>query len=337
MLFLPMIIEQGTTLFAAVPRYYQNFLEWMITNPNPMLKQLSETLPTTLPGLIPFQQSGQQMLDSVEQVIIYFTSAIEVIFLTAAIFLLIVHWTLDGSQTIQSLLQLAPKNKRENIQELVQAMETKVGFFVAGQGVLCLVIGFLSLIAYLIIGIPDPLVLALVAGILEAIPIIGPILGAVPAALIALSVDPSKLIWVIAASIIIQQLENSILVPRIMRKAVGVNPFVTLLAFFAFSSAFGIAGSLMAIPFAAIIQILLNRFVFYPTEAVPELSDNRDLASRLRYEAQDLASDLRKQARVNKAGSTATIRQIDHTMDEIEAITTDLDALLAQIHPQSSR
>lgn len=158
-------------------------------------------------------------------------------------------------------------------------METKVGFYVAGQGVLCLVIGFLSLIAYLIIGIPDPIVLALVAGILEAVPIIGPILGAVPAALIALSVDPSKLIWVIAASLVIQQLENSFLVPRIMRKAVGVNPFVTLLSFFMFSSAFGIAGSLMAIPIAAILQILLNRFVFYPTEVVPDLSENRDLAS----------------------------------------------------------
>jgi hypothetical protein len=125
-------------------------------------------------------------------------------------------------------------------------------------------------------------------------------------------------------------LENSLLVPRVMRKAVGVNPFVTLLAIFAFSSLFGIAGALMAIPMAAMIQLLLDRFVFHQVAMEPEVSAGRDFASRLRYEAQDLAQDLRKQARLKKGGSALRIKQIDQVMDEIETITTDLDALLAQ-------
>ena len=143
-------------------------------------------------------------------------------------------------------------------------------------------------------------------------------------------IGPDKLIWVIVATVVIQQLENSLLVPRVMSKAVGVNPFVTLLAIFAFSSFFGIAGALMAIPMAAIIQLVLNHFVFHPTTTESEASVGRDYASRLRYEAQDLASDLRKQARLNKGGSELRVRQIDQVMDEIETITTDLDALLAQ-------
>jgi hypothetical protein len=171
-----------------------------------------------------------------------------------------------------------------------------------------------------------------VAGVLEAVPMVGPLLGAVPAALVALSIAPAKLIWVIVATVIIQQLENILLVPRVMRKAVGVNPFVTLLAFFAFSSFFGIVGALMAIPMAAIIQLLLDRFVFHPSIMEPDLSPGRDQASRLRYEAQDLASDLRKQARLKKGGSDLRVKQIDKVMDEIETITTDLDALLAQVH-----
>jgi hypothetical protein len=117
-----------------------------------------------------------------------------------------------------------------------------------------------------------------------------------------------------------------------MRKAVGVNPFVTLLSFFAFSSLFGIAGSLMAIPIAAIFQLILNHYVFNPETKEPELSTSRDYASRLRYEAQDLAEDLRKQARIKVEGSDLRIKQIDQVMDEIEAVTTDLDSLLAQIH-----
>jgi predicted PurR-regulated permease PerM len=254
------------------------------------------------------------------------------IFTTIVILVLAFYWTLDGPRTIQSLLLLVPQGQRESISKLILAMETKVSSFIAGQGVLCLVIGILALVAYLIIGLPNALVLALVAGIMEAVPMIGPLLGATAAGLVALSIAPIKLVWVILATVIIQQLENNLLVPRVMRKAVGVNPFVTLLAFFAFSSLFGIAGALMAIPMAAIIQLLLDRFVFHTAVLESEVSSGRDYASRLRYEAQDLAQDLRKQARLTKGGSDLRIKQIDQVLDEIETITTDLDALLAQVH-----
>jgi len=210
-------------------------------------------------------------------------------------------------------------------------METKIGSYLAGQGILCLIIGSLALIAYLLIGLPNALVLALLAGVFEAVPMIGPLLGAIPAGVIALSIAPSKLIWVIVATIIIQQLENSLLVPRVMRRAVGINPFVSLLSIFAFSSLFGIAGALMAIPIAAIIQLLLDRFLFHPGTIEAEVMPGRDLASRLRYEAQDLAQDLRKQARLKKGGSDLSIKQVDQVLDEIETITTDLDSLLAQV------
>ena len=209
-------------------------------------------------------------------------------------------------------------------------MSTKVGFYIAGEGVLCLSIAIMALVAYLLIGLPNALVLALVAGVMEVVPLVGPLLGAIPAAVVALAIAPSKLVWVIVATLIIQQLENAVLVPRVMRKAVGVNPFVSLLAIFAFGSLFGFAGALMAVPIAAIIQILLDRFVFQPAAMEPEVSADRDYASRLRYEAQDLAQDLRKQARLKKGGSDLRVKQIDQVMDEIETITTDLDALLAQ-------
>ena len=110
-------------------------------------------------------------------------------------------------------------------------METKIGSYIVGQSVLCLIVGSMALVAYLLIGLPDALILALMAGILEAVPLIGPLLGAFPASVVALSIAPSKLVWVIVATTIIQQVENSLLVPRVMRKAVGVNPFVSLLQF----------------------------------------------------------------------------------------------------------
>ncbi|HCC79234.1 MAG: hypothetical protein A2X25_15405 [Chloroflexi bacterium GWB2_49_20] len=331
LLLFPMIIEQGTTISAAIPGYYQGMRDWLVNNPNQLIVRMGQFLPWTLPGLQPVHQTGEQVLASAEQMLGYVTLAVKVLFIATAVLLLAFHWTLEGPRTIQSLLLLVPTGQRENISEMISAMETKLGFYIAGQSVLCLVIGILSLISYLLIGLPNALLLAFLAGVLEAVPMVGPLLGAIPAAAVALSIAPAKLVWVIVSTVIIQQLENSLLVPRVMHKAVGVNPFVSLLAIFAFSSLFGIAGALMAIPMAAIIQLLLDRFVFHPAEMEPDVSEGRDYASRLRYEAQDLAQDLRKQARLNKGGSVLRIKQIDKMMDEIETITTDLDALLAQI------
>lgn len=331
LLLFPMIVEQTTAIAAAVPGYYQDLHEWMVTHPNQLLVRLSEYLPDKLPNLHAIkQQTRKEVMASAEQAMGFVPLAAKAIFIVTVILVLAFYWTLDGPRAIQSFLLLVRQDKRESIRELISTMETKVGFYLAGQGVLCLIVGSMALVAYLLIGLPNALVLALLAGVLEAVPMIGPLLGALPAALVALSIAPVKLVWVIVATIVIQQLENSLLVPRVMRKAVGVNPFVTLLALFAFGSMFGIAGALMAIPLAVIIQLMLDYFVFHPATREPEVSAGRDYASRLRYEAQDLAQDLRKQARLKKKGSDLRVRQIDKVMDEIETITTDLDALLAE-------
>jgi predicted PurR-regulated permease PerM len=332
LLLFPLISTQSTTIAAAVPDYYQSLREWVIKNPNQSLGSLSEFLPTALPSLKPVQLTGQEMMASAGQVAGYLSLLVKVLFTATIILVLAFYWTLEGPRIIQSYLLLVPQKQRESLSDLISAMESKVGFYMIGQAFLCMVIGLMALVAYLLIGLPNALVLALIAGVMEAVPMIGPLLGAVPAGLVALSIAPGKLIWVIIATIIIQQLENSLLVPRIMRKAVGVNPFVTLLSLFAFSTLFGLAGALMAIPIAAMIQLALNHFVFQQATIEMEASEGRDYTSRLRYEAQDLVQDLRKQARLKKRGSDLKIKQTEQMMDEIETITTELDTLLTRVN-----
>ena len=332
-LLFPLVFDQGAAIIKMVPDYYQDLRSLIGGSPNHLIASLHSLLPEVIPGFEIIIQTNPEQLASAEQALIYVATASKFVFYAVVILLLAFHWTLDGPKTIQSLILMLPKIHRENIAALIKAMESKVGYFIAGQGALCLVIAVLALIAYLIIGLPNALVLALVAGALEAVPLVGPTLGAIPAGLIALSISPSKLIWVVVATVIIQLLENNLLVPRIMSKAVGVNPFVSLLAIFAFSSLFGIAGALMAIPIAAIIQLLLDQFIFHPSSSEPEESTGRDFTSRLRYEAKDLVQDLQKQARLNKDGAALQVKQIDKVMDEIEAIAVDLDELLAQIPP----
>ena len=333
LLLLPLIAEQTATITVALPDYYQNLSQWVLDHPNRSIAGLSELIPVTLALPDPVQQTGQEMLDSAGQALWYAGIAIKVLFTAVVILLLAAYWTLDGPRTVRSLLRLLPRTQRESISELIAAMETKVSAFVAGQGILMVAVGLMSLVAYWFIGLPYLLALAFIAGLMEAVPIVGPLLGAVPAVMVALTLGPDKVIWVIVATLVIQQVESSLLVPRIMRQAVGVNPFVTLLALFAFSTLLGIAGAIMAIPMAAIIQILLNRFVFQPGTMEAEVSTGRDYASRLRQEAQELAQDLRRQARQTPDGSEEQVKQTEQVMDEIETLAADLDKLLAQTQP----
>lgn len=329
-LLSPLIITQGGALLADVPAYYHGLRNWLINSPNQFMERLGQSLPAWFPSFYSTPDADQSVLSSAEVALYYLRLTARVIFTAIMVLALTLYWTLDGPRLIRSLLFLVPQDQRERMNELVTNIEASIGYFVVGQGLLCLAVGFLALIAYLLIGLPNAFVLAVAAGLMEAVPMIGPALGAIPAGMMALTVGYDKLFWVIVATSIIQQIENSVLVPRIMKQTVGVNPFVTLLAIFAFSSLFGIAGALMAIPLAAIIQLVLNHFVFQPTTVEMEVTEGRDYASRLRYEAQDLIQDLRKQARRRKRGSDEKVSQIEHVMDEIETITENLESMLAQ-------
>jgi predicted PurR-regulated permease PerM len=329
LLLIPVIVEQSATITVAMPGYYQGLRTWFADNPNPLMLRMGAFLPALSPALEPGPQTGQQVLLYLGKAFGYGASAAGALFMAIAMLLLAYHWTLAGPRAVQSLLQLAAPRTRDSISELITAMETKVGRHLAGQGILCVAVGLLALVAYLLIGLPNAVVLGLIAGVLEAVPMIGPLLGAVPAAVVALAIAPTRLLWVIVATLAIQQLENAVLVPRVMRKAVGVNPFVSLIAIFGFSSLFGIGGALMAIPLAAIVQIVLDRFVFHPVALDGGIPGGRGYASRLRYEANDLAADMRKLARLDKGGSGDAVGEIEQVMDEIESIATDLDALLA--------
>jgi hypothetical protein len=159
------------------------------------------------------------------------------------------------------------------------------------------------------------------------VPWIGPVLGALPALLLALSIDPMQAMWVIVATTIIQQLESNVLMPRMMDESVGVNPIVTLLSIAAFGSLLGVLGAVLAIPMAAIIQILLDRFVLGPAAVEQETPEGRDSLSVLRYEIQALIQDMRQHIRHK---DLVPDEQTDQVEEKIEAIATDLDSILAQ-------
>jgi hypothetical protein len=135
--------------------------------------------------------------------------------------------------------------------------------------------------------------------------------------------------------IAIETLESNLLVPRVMDESVGINPIISILALAAFGALFGFVGALLAIPLAAILQIIFNRVLFntpinedtvVTTPAAPGVSRSR--YGVLRLEAQGLMQAVRKKAREDEKQAAEEDEHI-HTEDEIEAIATDLDKLLA--------
>jgi predicted PurR-regulated permease PerM len=335
-LLVPLLVDQIATITAAFPDYYQSLREMMINSTNRLLWRLGQQLPSQLPATSLSPQIGSDAtptesdgaIDTVIVQALNYGSLIGwTVFVTIATLFLAFYWILEGERAIRTLLLLMPMSWRDEARDIFTEIEIKVGAYIRGQTILCLIIGVLSLIAYLLIGLPYALVLALIAGLMEAVPWIGPVLGALPAILLALTLDPMQAMWVVVATIIIQQLESNVLMPRMMDESVGVNPIVTLLSIAAFGSLLGLLGAVLAIPMAAIIQILLDRFVLGPAAVEQETPEGRDSLSVLRYEIQTLIQDMRQHIRHK---DLVPDEQTDQVEEKIEAIATDLDSILAQ-------
>jgi predicted PurR-regulated permease PerM len=326
-LLIPLFAQQIEAITNNLPGYYDNFRSGLLQSPSHILQQIAIQMPLQITLPAPAQGTGiGETIGRVAQPMTFVNNLSRGLLIIIAVFMLSYYWIVESDRSIRNALLWVPLNRRESIRELITEIEEKVGGFILGQGLLCLVVGTMSLAAYLMIGLPFALVLGVIAGIMEAVPIFGPILGALPALMIALSMDPAKALWVIVASLIIQELENHLLVPRVMNRSVGVNSLVTLLALVAFTSLLGLMGAILAIPLAAIIQLLIDRFVLTPVQTEVQSTTGRDQLSRLRYEAQVLTLDVRKQLRENEHIDSSE----QAVVDELEAIATELDQLLSQ-------
>jgi predicted PurR-regulated permease PerM len=249
---------------------------------------------------------------------------------TLAVFLLAYYWTQESNLVMRALLKVFPAQRRKGIREFMRLAETSLGGYIRGQGLLCVAVGVLAFIAYLLIGLPYTLVLAIFAGVLEMVPIFGPALGAIPALLVALSVDPGKAIWVVVATAIIQLLENAVLVPRIMKNTMGVNPIIVLLSLIAFSSVFGIAGALLALPLAAIIQLFVSRVVLTAAESAKQSQVREVQVQALVNESQALMQTIYETS--NKNPSFQTMPEKDRL--EIYNLAEELNQLLGQLNKE---
>ena len=329
----PLIAEQATSVVDRLPEYYTQLRQALIDSNNRLVQRVALGLPITLSFSIgSMVQSGTAQGGDAAAAAVDFLPALRVIgnvvqgvFVLIAILALAFFWVQEGDILVRRILLLFPLERREPGRELYLEMEGKVAAYFRGQIILCGVVGLMSLIGYAAIGLPYALGLALIMAVCEAIPMVGPLIGAVPVILVALATAPEKVIWTIAIIFVIQTSENNLLVPRIMDRSVGINPIITILGIAAFGALFGFAGALLAVPLTAMVQIVASRIMFREP-STPEVS--RGKAGILRLAAQELVQDVRKSSRIDSEETKLLDPEVERAEDLLEGIAVDLDKVL---------
>lgn len=153
--------------------------------------------------------------------------------------------------------RLAPDEYQPYLAQMFTKMQNKMGAWLRGQLLLMLVIGVVSYIGLLILGVPYALVLALFAGLMEMVPYAGPTISAIPAVLIGFAVSPIKAAMILILYVVIQQMENTFLVPKIMQKVTGLNPVVSIIALLVGFKVGGVPGAMLSIPVATMASVFV--------------------------------------------------------------------------------
>jgi predicted PurR-regulated permease PerM len=156
------------------------------------------------------------------------------------------------------IFSLAPREHQPYIIQLTNRMQKKIGMWLRGQLILSLVIFILIYVGLSILHVEYALVLALIAGLTEFIPYLGPIMAAIPAVFLAFTQAPMLALFVAALYYIVQLVENNILVPKVMEKAVGLNPIVSIAVLLIGFKIAGVVGAILSIPVATAVSVFLK-------------------------------------------------------------------------------
>ncbi|CAN5873920.1 AI-2E family transporter [soil metagenome] len=174
----------------------------------------------------------------------------------------------EADRLRDTMLQLFPREERPRVAAASREIVSKVSAWLGGQLMLATVIGITSAIGLWLIGIPYFYVLALISAIGEMIPIVGPILAAIPAVAVASSVSLEKALFVIIFFVVQQQFENHVLVPKVMSRQVGVSAVTVIVALLIGGNLLGIVGAILAVPTAAILQVIFNQLTASDTPRI---------------------------------------------------------------------
>lgn len=251
---VPAAIGQAQQIIAELPAFFDAARAWAADLRPAALSSSITALIDSVAGI--FAPAPPPDPDEVVEV---GTAVAEAVVALATVLTIVFFWLVEHARIQRYVLAFLPADRRGGARDAWNEIETRLGLWVRGQLILMAAIGFASGAAYAILGVPGALLLGLIAAITEAIPIIGPLLGAIPAVLVAATISPELAVVVALVYVVLQFLEGSVLVPMVMRNTVGISPLLVLVSLLIGAAVGGFVGAFLAVPIAASFEIVLSR------------------------------------------------------------------------------
>ena len=193
------------------------------------------------------------------------SSTINQLFLVLIIPFLAFYMLKDFQSIERTLLALLPKKQRKSILRVLRDVDEALGNYIRGQFLVCVVVGVLAYIGYLIVGLPYALLLAALVAVFNVIPYLGPLFGLIPSLFVALTVSPKLAIGVLVVNLFVQILEGNVISPQIVGRSLHMHPLFIIFALLVGGEAGGILGLLLAVPAFAmgkvIVEHILQHFI----------------------------------------------------------------------------
>jgi len=247
---IPIIIEQSVQLMQNLSSTYEGVAQWLTQFQS--RHRFFENFTTSAQS---FEQSLTASASSLFTTVKGFFGGIAAL----VIVLVLAFYLVVEEQSVRKYFKtLAPVEYQPFITEMFKKMQTKIGAWLRGQLILGFFVGSAVYIGLTILGVKYALLLALIAGLLEIIPYVGPIISLIPAAIIGFATSLWLGVAVVILFLIIQQIENNVLVPKIMQRVTGLNPILSILALLIGAKVGGLFGAVLAIPLATMIAVVIE-------------------------------------------------------------------------------
>lgn len=244
---IPPMVEQTGLFVAQLPKLIESALK------NPSLAPISRQ----------FVEESARQLAAASGSILTITLGIFGSFLgLITVLVFSFYFSLEYEKLRKRFFNFFSDGVQKRIEASITEVEEKIGAWVRGEFILMIVIAVFTYLGLLILHVNYALPLSLIAGILEIVPLIGPIISAVPAVLVGFATSNILGLGVLALFVLIQQFENNVIVPRVMERAVGFDPLLTMAAILIGGKLFGLGGAFLAVPVTAVIFILLKYFYY---------------------------------------------------------------------------
>ena len=248
-LVIPPMVEQARGLWSALPQMLHQGQQWLVDR-GLLARELS------LQEAV--EQSPIGGSDAVGTVVGAIWGFLGGLFGFLTILILSFYLLLDSNRFARTFVRLFPRPERPRVEVACRRVSGKVSAWLGGQLLLAGIIGGTAALALFLMGVPYFYVLALIAGIGEMIPIIGPVLAAIPAIAVAFTVSPTMAFGVAVFFLVQQQVENHVLVPKVMEQQVGVSAAAVIVALLLGGSLLGVVGAILAVPTIAILQVMFE-------------------------------------------------------------------------------